>query len=100
MPSITLPTGTLNLSFSWYLAHLNNSSSADYFRVRVVQGSTLTTVFTQAGAASNRAAAWQTANVNLSAYAGQTISLQVEAADLSTASLVEAAVDDVKITKA
>ena len=27
------PTGTLTLSFSWYLAHLTNSSSADYFRV-------------------------------------------------------------------
>ena len=98
-PSITLPAGTLTLSFSWYLAHLNNSSSADYFRVRVVSGSTLTTVFTQAGAASNRAAAWQTASVNLSGYAGQTIQLQVEAADLSTASLVEAAVDDVRVTR-
>ena len=99
-PSITLPTGTLTLSFSWYLAHLDNSSSADYFRVRVVSGSTLTTVFTQAGAASNRAAAWQTGSASLSAYAGQTIQLQVEAADLATASLVEAAVDDIKIIKA
>jgi aminopeptidase S len=98
-PSITLPTGTLNLSFAWYLAHLNNSSSADYFRVRLVSGSTTTTLFTQAGAATNRAAAWQTATVNLSAYAGQTVRLQVEAADTSTASLVEAAVDNIKITK-
>jgi aminopeptidase S len=96
-PAITLPSGTLTLTFSWYLAHLNNASSADYFRVRVVSGSTLTTVFSQAGAATNRAAAWQTATVNLSAYAGQSIQLQVEAADLSTASLVEAAVDDVRI---
>src|SRR4029450_2348182 len=68
-PSITLPTGTLTLGFSWYLAHLNNSSSADYFRVRIVSGSTTTTLFTQTGAASDRAAAWQTASVNLSAYA-------------------------------
>lgn len=99
-PSITLPSGTLTLSFAWYLSHLNNSSSADYFRVRVVSGSTTTTVFTQAGAASDRAAAWQTATVNLSSYAGQTVNLIVEAADTSTASLVEAAVDNVKITKA
>ena len=98
-PNITLPSGTLALSFSWYLAHLNNASSSDYFRVRVVSGSTATTVFTQAGAASNRAAAWQTATVNLSAYAGQTVQLSVEAADLSTASLVEAAVDDVTIIR-
>jgi aminopeptidase S len=37
--------------------------------------------------------------VNLSSYAGQAIQLQVEAADLSTASLVEAAVDDVRISR-
>ena len=98
-PAITLPAGTLTLSFSWYLAHLNNSSSADYFRVGVVSGGTTTTVFTQPGAATDRAAAWTTATANLSAYAGQTIRLQVEAADASTASLVEAAVDNVKITK-
>ncbi|MET0426181.1 MAG: M28 family metallopeptidase [Actinoplanes sp.] len=99
-PAITLPTGTLSLGFSWYLAHLNNSSSADYFRVKVVSGSTTTTVFTQAGAASDRAAAWATATVNLSSYAGQTVNLVVEAADTSTASLVEAAIDNIKITRA
>jgi aminopeptidase S len=98
-PAITLPTGTLNLSFSWYLSHLNNSSSADYFRVRIISGTTTTTLFTQAGAASDRAASWATANVNLSAYAGQSVRLQVEAADTSTASLVEAAVDNVTITR-
>ncbi len=30
--------GTLTLTFSWYLAHLNNSSSADFFRCSVVAG--------------------------------------------------------------
>ena len=99
-PAITLPTGTLTLSFSWYLAHLNNATSADYFRVRVISGGTTTTVFTQAGAASDRAAAWQAATVNLSAYAGQSVQLQVEAADTGTASLIEAAVDNVTITRA
>ncbi len=98
-PAITLPTGTLTLSFSWYLAHLNNASSADYFRVSVVSGATATPVFSQAGAASNRAAAWQSATADLSAYAGQSVRLQVEAADLATASLVEAAVDDVRIVR-
>ena len=98
-PAIMLPTGTLTLSFSWYLAHLNNATSGDYFRVRVISGTTTTTVFTQAGAASNRAAAWQAATVNLSAYAGQSVRLQVEAADTGTASLLEAAVDNVTITR-
>jgi aminopeptidase S len=98
-PSITLPTGTLNLSLSWYLAHLNNATSGDYFRIKVVSGATTTTVFNQAGAANDRAAAWQTATVSLSAYAGQTVQLLIETADTGTASLIEAAVDDVKIIK-
>ncbi|HEX6682388.1 MAG TPA: M28 family metallopeptidase, partial [Candidatus Limnocylindrales bacterium] len=61
-PAIALPsTGTLSLNFSWYLAHLNNSSSADFFRVSIVSGTTVTQVFNQAGAATNRAGAWATA---------------------------------------
>ncbi|GIF26862.1 aminopeptidase S [Actinoplanes tereljensis] len=98
-PSITLPTGTLTLSFAWYLAYLNNATTADYFRIRVVSGTTSTTVFTQAAAASNKAAAWTTSTVNLSAYAGQTVRLEIGAADTGTASLVEAAVDNITITK-
>ncbi|MGJ6966275.1 S8 family peptidase [Streptosporangium sp. G11] len=97
-PAITLPaSGTLTLSFSWYLGHLNNASSADYVRVRVV-GTTTTTVLNQTGAASNRAAAWATATANISGHAGQVVRVVVDAADASGASLVEAGVDDVKIT--
>ncbi|MEV6302832.1 M28 family metallopeptidase [Actinoplanes sp. NPDC051861] len=99
-PSITLPTGTLTLSLSWYLAYLNNATSADYLRVRVVSGSTTTTVLSQTAAAANKAAAWTATTANLSSYAGQTIRIQVEAADAGTASLVEAAVDNLKITRA
>ncbi|HEU5109689.1 MAG TPA: M28 family metallopeptidase, partial [Micromonosporaceae bacterium] len=98
-PSVALPaTGTLTLTFSSYLAHLNNSSSADFLRIRVLSGATSTVVFTRSGAASNRAAAWSSSSVSLQAFAGQTIQLQVEAADASGASLVEAAVDDLRIT--
>ncbi|MEU8250417.1 M14 family zinc carboxypeptidase [Nonomuraea sp. NPDC048916] len=98
-PPITLPAGgTPSLSLSWYLAHGSNSSSADYFRVRVV-GNTTTTVFQQAGAASNRNGAWSVATASLSAYAGQTIRILIDAADASGASLVEAGVDDVRITQ-
>ncbi|WP_030454227.1 M14 family metallopeptidase [Herbidospora cretacea] len=95
-PQITLPaTGTLTLSFSWYLAHGSNSSNTDYLRVSV-NG---TQVFQQLGAASNRNGAWATASVNLAAFAGQNVQITVSAADTGTASLVEAAVDDVKITQ-
>jgi carboxypeptidase T len=99
-PVITLPaTGTLTLSARWYLAHLNNSSTADAFRIRVVSGTTTTTVFQQLGAATNRAGSWGTATVDLSAYRGQSVRLLVEATDAAIASLVEAGVDDVRITQ-
>ncbi len=98
-PAIVLPaTGPLTLSFSYYLAHGSNSSSADFFRVKVV-GATTTTVFEKLGAAADVDAAWTTASASLSAFAGQTIQILIEAADASTASLVEAAVDDLKITQ-
>jgi hypothetical protein len=100
-PAITLPsTGTLTLTAQWYLAHLNNASNTDFFRISVVPASgPASVVFQQAGAASNRAGAWATASVNLSAFAGQTVRLRVEASDAGTASLVEAGVDDVRITQ-
>jgi carboxypeptidase T len=99
-PAITLPaTGTLTLSARWYLAHLNNSSNADFFRIRVVAGTTTTTVFQQLGAATNRAGSWGTATVDLAAFRGQSVRLLIETADAATASLVEAGVDDVRITQ-
>jgi aminopeptidase S len=98
-PTIALPSsGVLTLSFAYYLSHLNNSSNLDFLRVFVV-GSTTTQVFQELGAADNDAAAWATTSVNISAFAGQTVRIRIEAADASTASLVEAAVDDVRITQ-
>jgi hypothetical protein len=99
-PAITLPaTGALTLTFSYYFAHLNNSSNVDFFRVSVV-GTTTSQVLQELGAATNDGAAWLTSpNINISSFAGQTVRILIEAADASTASLVEAAVDDVKITQ-
>ncbi|GAA1763391.1 M28 family peptidase [Luedemannella helvata] len=99
-PAITLPaSGTLNVTLSWYLAHGSNSSSADFFRVSVVHSGGTTALFTQAGAATNRNGAWGQGTWSLSAYAGQSVRLLIEAADASGASLVEAGVDDVTITQ-
>ena len=98
-PAIALPsTGTLTLTANWYLAHLNNASSADFFRVRVV-GSTNTVVFQQLGAATNRAGAWSSLSANISSFAGQTVRIVIETADASTASLIEAGVDDLRVTQ-
>ena len=98
-PAIALPsTGALTLTFSYYLAHGSNASSADFLRVRVV-GSTTTTVLERLGAATNVNGAWATATADLGAFAGQTVRIRIETADASTASLVEAAVDDVKVVQ-
>jgi len=65
----------------------------------VVTG-TSTQVFQSLGAATNRNGVWTASgNLSLNAFAGQTIRLRIEAADASTASLVEAGVDDVRITQ-
>ena len=98
-PAITLPSGTLTLGFSFYLAHGTNATSADFFRVFVVNASgTATQVFQELAAADNDDAAYATQTVNISAFAGQTVRIRFQAADAATASLVEAAVDNVTIT--
>jgi extracellular elastinolytic metalloproteinase len=98
-PSITLPsTGTLTLSFSFYLAHGSNASSADFLRVSIVNGATRTVVFQRLGAAADVDGAFAATSVSLNAFAGQTVTILIEAADASGASLVEAGVDDVRVT--
>ncbi|HYN64423.1 MAG TPA: hypothetical protein VES36_07460, partial [Candidatus Limnocylindrales bacterium] len=98
-PPIALPaTGTLTLSFNYYLAHGTNSSTADFLRIFVV-GSTTSQVFQELGAADNDNGVWASGSANISAFAGQTVRIRIEAADASTASLVEAAIDDVTITQ-
>lgn len=98
-PAIVLPaSGTITLTFRYYMAHGSNSSSADFLRFRIV-GTTTTTVFQELGANNNDDGVWATATVNLSGFAGQTIRILIEATDASSASLVEAGVDDVKIVR-
>lgn len=98
-PAIQLPaTGTLRLSLSSYLAHGSNASNADFLRVRIV-GNTTSTVLERLGAASDVDGAWTVSNADISQFAGQSVRILIEAADNSGASLVEAGVDDVKITQ-
>jgi hypothetical protein len=99
-PQITLPsTGTLAVTFQSYLAHGSNSSSADFLRVRVIGSQTSGTVYTRNGAAVNVNGSWLSNTVSLQSFAGQTIRIVIEAADASTASLVEAGLDDVRVTQ-
>jgi hypothetical protein len=98
-PLIVLPgTGTLTLSFQYYLAHGANSSNVDYFRVKVI-GATETTVLNVPGAPVNRNGVWTAFSGNISGHAGQSVRIVIDAADAGTASLVEAGVDDVEVTQ-
>lgn len=96
-PDIALPQGkSSTLSFYYYFAHGTNSSSWDRLRVKVV-GSTTKVVLDERGAANNDNGAWDFVTTSLNEFAGQTVYLLLEATDGSTDSLVEAAIDSVKI---
>jgi extracellular elastinolytic metalloproteinase len=98
-PAIALPaTGKITLTFSSYFAHLKNSSALDFFRVQVVGTSTVT-VLEIKGSKSDVDAAFSAQSADISQFAGQTIHVLITAADNGSNSLLEAAVDDVKITK-
>lgn len=91
---------SITLRFRYYLAHLSNATSADYFRVRVVgNNGQPQTLFTRAATPANAGVAWATQTVNLGAFAGQTVTLRFEAADAGTASLIEAGFDNVLVTR-
>jgi len=99
-PAITLPEGgRLTLSFSYVLAHLADSSPADFFKVSVVGPDGPRTVFQEQGAAGVKAGAWVRRSVEISRSAGQTVRLLIEAADAGPTSVLEAALDDVTIVQ-
>lgn len=77
---------------------LGTTTSADFLRVSVI-GTTTSVLFQRVGSATNLNGAWAAASANLTPFAGQTIRLLIEAADAGTASLVEAGIDDVRITR-
>lgn len=100
-PPIALPAAHgQKLTFAWTFAHYASATPADEFRVEVLApGGSATTVFHVAGAPVDRDGAWRTASIGLDAWAGQTITLRFSATDASPEGLVEAAFDDVRVTR-
>ena len=98
---MTLPataTSFGNLTFRYYLAHAADSGPEDAFRVFVeTAGGTQTQVFEETGDATDHDAAWALGSVSIADWAGQTIRLVFAATDGGSNSLVEAAVDDIRI---
>ena len=97
-PEVVLPENLASeLRFAFNFAHMDNANPDDFFRVAVVAGSQTTTVFETRGAIAIRQGQWQDVAVDLSAYAGQSIRLLVQAADAGGGSVVEAAVDNLVV---
>jgi len=97
-PAIELGPGTgWRVSLRWYFAHNAKSSKADFLRLSVLHNGTPTPLLEVRGKGANRNAAWASATLDLDAWAGQTVRLLLEASDGGPDSLVEAAVDDVRV---
>ena len=97
---ITLPeligNDSYELSFNYYLSHASNSSNSDFLKVRILSTNNRE-VFAEYGSSNDDDGRWSNFSDDISDFAGQTIQLEIEAADNGQASLVEAAIDDVVI---
>ncbi len=97
-PAFTLPATTpITLSLSYYFAHLDNATTDDFFRITLEGETASTTLLEERAAPSVRAAQWTPWSATLDAFAGETVTLLIEAADAGTASLIEAGVDALSI---
>jgi carboxypeptidase T len=100
-PWVTLATGKgQRLTFRWAFAHYASATAGDAFRVElVVDGGATTQLFVVKGAPVDRDAAWASASIGLDAWAGRRVAFRFTAVDGSPESLVEAAFDDVRVTR-
>lgn len=103
-PLTTLPDGgpdaVGDLQFTYYFAHGPSATADDWFRAYVQKADgTRVMVYSENGSPNDDKPAWKTVSVSLDDWSGQQIRIVFEAADRGTASLIEAAVDDVRITR-
>jgi carboxypeptidase T len=98
--TVNLPATPGNLTFRWFLGTHYASSAADAFRAWVEgPDGTRMLVLQRLGAAGGRTAAWGTARVPLTAWAGQSIRIVFAATDGGPDNFVDAGVDDVRIER-
>ena len=98
--AITLPDEAgQRLTFRYAFAHSAAATSADWLRAEVLAGGTWTTVWQATGAGTDRDAVWRSAAVAMDAWTGQTVRIRLSARDGAAGNLVEAAVDDIRVTR-
>ncbi|MGH1492320.1 MAG: putative Ig domain-containing protein [Acidimicrobiales bacterium] len=97
-PQLTLPADATAVTFQHYFAYLDNATDADFFTTTIIdQNGNRTIGYSQEGSSSLKPANWAEASFDATPWAGQTIRIEFAAADNGSASLIEAAVDDLTI---
>jgi hypothetical protein len=101
-PVIDLPPAAgQRLQFRWSFAHDRSATARDRFVVEVedVAAATRTPVLMVVGGPRERNASWALASIDLTAWAGRSIRLRFTAVDAGLNGIVEAAFDDVRVTR-
>jgi hypothetical protein len=99
-PAIDLPAGAgQRLTLRWSLAHGADSTPDDYLRVTVEGATGSAVALWVVGAPTLQGAGWRTLSFPLDEFAGQQIRIRIQAADEGRESLVEAQIDDVRVTR-
>jgi len=99
-PVIALDGDPGDLVLSLAFAHGANASSADWFRVWIeVDGGVRILVYQRSATSRYRAAAYGEVRVALARWANQSVRIVIGAGDVSGDSLLEVAVDDVRVER-
>jgi carboxypeptidase T len=99
-PGVQLPADPGQLTFRYYFAHNANATSADSLQAYVeAENGDRTKVFEEHGSAASDGARWSVRRISLADWAGQKIHVVFQATDADNDSLVEAAVDDVRVER-
>jgi hypothetical protein len=98
-PKVKLGSGAWRLSFRFTFGHSSDATSEDFLRVSVLDGGTVTPIWTAVGQPANRNARWLTKKLALTAWAGKTVRLLIEARDGGADNVLEAAIDDIRVFK-
>jgi carboxypeptidase T len=100
-PRVSLPAMPgQGLTFRYTFAHSAAATNADWLRVEIVEDDgSRTRVFQATGASRDRDGSWLTGSVGLDPWAGSSIRILISASDGANPNLVEAAVDDVRVTR-
>ncbi len=89
-----------SLSFRWFFAHGSNATADDHLEAIVEDQSGIQTlVWAAKGTPATVGGTWTSVLLPLETWAGQTIRLRFEAADVGGASTIEAGIDDVRVTR-